>query len=237
MGNSPEDIQPQSVTRSPFGSAPRRLQQAEGSEALPRGAVLLTVDEVYGLLTKTINNWQPQRDVWPLKYGALALGGVASIGGAIFIIHFRQRMLLGNHARIASFIPTVFLPGLVTSVAQHSFVMQRLLNAGGERPMCPVCAEMRAVTIQVLCGVVQPFLLAVMASSALAKITSTYPLPPFSDWRAMLRMYVTLSRPLRSTALILVAANVVNSAAIAFSQGKAAVRVHAKLTESDVFLS
>jgi hypothetical protein len=86
---------------------------------------------------------------WPLKYGYHALGAVAGITGAVFITYLRQRMRLFGHGRLVSFVPTVYVPGFVTILTQQSFVTQRLLNPEGLAPVCPVCIELRAITLQV----------------------------------------------------------------------------------------
>jgi hypothetical protein len=90
---------------------------------------------------------------------------------------------------------------------------------------------------QVLSGVVQPLLLSILASSALAKTTASYPLPPIADWRSLLRTYVTLLRPMRLTFVAALAANIINAAVVTYSESKAALRVHKKMTESHLYLA
>jgi hypothetical protein len=84
---------------------------------------------------------------------------------------------------------------------------------------------------------VQPLLLSILASSALAKTTASYPLPPLADWRALLRTYVTVLRPMRLTLIAALAANIINAAVVTHSESKAALRVHEKMTESRFYLA
>lgn len=93
------------------------------------------------------------------------------------------------------------------------------------------------VLLQLMAGVVQPLLLSILATSALAKTTASYPLPPISDWRSLSRTYVTLLRPMRYSILMAIAANVINASVMTYSESKAALRVQQKLTESHFFLS
>ena len=91
--------------------------------------------------------------------------------------------------------------------------------------------------LQVITGAVQPLFLSILASSALAKTTASYPLPPISQWQSLLKTYGVLLRPMRATFFAAVIANGINAAVITHSQGKAALRVQQKLTESDFYLS
>lgn len=67
----------------------------------------------------------------------------------VFITYLRQRMKLLSYGRIVSFIPTVYVPAFVTILTHQSLVTQRLLNYEGKEPLCPVCIELRAITLQV----------------------------------------------------------------------------------------
>lgn len=199
-----------------------------GGRSLPSGTVLLSPDQVHELNMKTIENWSPSREMLSLKYGAQILGGMAAISGFMFITHLRRKMLLRNYGRLASLAPTVFFPGVITTISQQSFVTNKVLS--GEM-MCPVCAEVRSVSIQLLAGVTQPFVLAILASSALAKTALTYPLPPLNDFRTLFQVYVKLLQPMRSTALFIVATSVFNAFVVAYNQGKAVEKVHNRILE------
>lgn len=168
-----------------------------------------------------------------LKYGAQMLGGMAALSGFMFITHFRRKMLLRNYGRLASLAPSVFFPGVITTISQQSFVTNKILSGD---MMCPVCAEVRSVSIQLLFGVTQPFVLAVLASSALAKTALTYPLPPMSDFRTLFKVYMKLLQPMRSSALFVVGASAFNAFVVAYNQGKAVEKVHNRILEQRNFL-
>ena len=93
------------------------------------------------------------------------------------------------------------------------------------------------VCLQVVTGAVQPLILSLMSGSALAKMGATYPLPPAREWRTLMRVYITLLRPFRIVIFGALAANIVNAAVLTYGQGKAALRVHEKMTESHFFIS
>jgi len=48
---------------------------------------------------------------------------------------------------MASIIPSVFFPGVITSIAQQVFVTHPMATGS---IVCPVCLELRAISIQVI---------------------------------------------------------------------------------------
>ena len=71
---------------------------------------------------------------------------MAGVTGAIFNGHFRQRMVLRNRAKLATFIPSIVIPFATTSMAQQSIVLNRLLETKSE---CLLCAEISTMSAQV----------------------------------------------------------------------------------------
>ena len=84
----------------------------------------------------------------PLKYGTTLLGLMASLNGGLFTAHFRQRMVLRNRARAASYIPTLVIPFITTSLIQDYILYNRLL---GNKPQCQLCSDVNVMSAQV-CG-------------------------------------------------------------------------------------
>lgn len=92
--------------------------------------------------------------------------------------------------------------------------------------------------LQIACGVAQPFLMAVLACSALSRLQISYALPPISDPRALLETYAKLSRPFRPTLLVMLAANTLAAVMVTHAQGRTAEKLHRSLTEQKrVFIS
>jgi len=83
---------------------------------------------------------------WSITYGPLLLGLMAGIHGAIFTGHFRHRMMLWNRARMASYIPSVVIPGIVTATAQQTIVFGNLID---RKTDCLLCSQISAVSVQV----------------------------------------------------------------------------------------
>lgn len=74
------------------------------------------------------------------------LAAMAGINGAIFTSHFRQRMVLRHRARLASYIPSVVIPGLTTNLGQQASLAERLFST---KPECVPCSQISAVSLQV----------------------------------------------------------------------------------------
>ena len=91
--------------------------------------------------------------------------------------------------------------------------------------------------LQVLVGVVEPYILSVLAAAAVAKLTRVYPLPPLTDVVGMYRAMRVLSQRLGTPTLVIVLATIVNAAVISHSMGKGAARVHEKLVERTLYLN
>jgi len=91
--------------------------------------------------------------------------------------------------------------------------------------------------LQLATGIVQPYLLALFASSAVAKLTMVYPLPPLTDIAGVYRAVRLLSHRLRSTALVCVTASVINTTLASHAQAKAVAKVHQRLKETSIFVS
>jgi len=74
------------------------------------------------------------------------LGAMASLNGGLFTAHFRQRMVLRNRARMASYIPSLVIPFIATTLVQDYISHNRLL---GEKPQCQLCSDTNVVAAQV----------------------------------------------------------------------------------------
>ena len=159
---------------------------------------------------------------------------MAAVCGAVFIGYFRKRLLLKNQARMVSYAPTIFFPSVVTFFTQQSQVSFKIMS--GEVP-CPTCMDVRAVSIQLSAGVLQPFLLSLIASTGLAKITSSYPMPSLRDWRLMRGVLTKLCQPIKFPAFVLTGASVVGTVFIVHEQAKAVEKVNLKLLEDPDFVS
>jgi len=70
---------------------------------------------------------------------------MAAINGGIFTAHFRQRMMLRHHARMVSYVPSMFVPFYTTALAQQPLANEHLLGTKN----CLPCADISAASYQV----------------------------------------------------------------------------------------
>jgi len=85
--------------------------------------------------------------------------------------------------------------------------------------------------------VLQPYVLSILSSAAVAKLTMLYPLPPITDFVGMYNTVKLLSQRLHLVVLVAVAGSVFNAAVITHSQQRAVTRVQQHLTQKSVFIS
>jgi len=215
-------------------SRSQRLRYSTGAERVPQGAVMLSSDKIYVLHDRLIEKWSPSSEMFPLRYGGQALGVLAGITGFFFIHHFRAGMALRQHARLASLIPTVFIPSMVTSVSQMILVSNPIKIGEAN---CPLCMESRSVAIQVASGFIQPIALAVISSSAIARTVHTYALPPISDIGALLKIYARMLRPIQASSVALLGLNILAAMGLTYLQAQSADKLHRALTEHDTYIS
>jgi len=90
--------------------------------------------------------------------------------------------------------------------------------------------------LQLLTGVVQPYLMSIFASAAVAKLTSVYPLPPIRDFVGLYRTVKVLSHGLRTVAFSVAAVSVINTVLILQAERKAAALLHSRVTETTTYV-
>lgn len=215
-------------------AGPRQIRRALDRGSVPQGVVLMDKNEVARVMHQMRDNWKPKKEMRSVKYGTLMLGALAAFNGGIFTTHFRQCMVLRHRARMASYAPTLVIPLITTTMIQDYIFFNRLV---GEKPQCQLCSDINVISAQVVVGVIEPYILSVLAAAAVAKLTRVYPLPPLTDVAGMYRSMRALSQRLGTPALVAVVATIVNAAIISHSMGKGAVRLHERLAERTVYLN
>lgn len=120
---------------------------------------------------------------------------MAAATGAYVNNHYRNRLRLGAHGRLSTYLPIVAVPAIFAMLS-HKFFIQRplLLNPLAE---CPVCTQMRSAAFQTAVGAVYPTILAPIAAFMFATRCYTYRLPSITENpREVLMLYRKLTRPI-----------------------------------------
>lgn len=84
---------------------------------------------------------------WPFSYGIGLLASASAFTGITLNNHYRQKFKLFNHAKIASFMPAAVLPAMTAAMTHYILVTNDVL---AKKFDCPVCAEIRSASVQVL---------------------------------------------------------------------------------------
>lgn len=137
------------------------IRTQDGSANVP-GYEKVSKQEALSYQWSVVYDWQDKWEVWPLRYGASVLG-VVSIASSIYINnHFRQKLKLRNFNRVSSYLPTVALPAIMTSVFHSNLVSAEILLQ--EPKSCAACTQSRAIAIQAGFGVLYPCILGPLSS-------------------------------------------------------------------------
>ncbi|XP_066266271.1 transmembrane protein 126A-like [Branchiostoma lanceolatum] len=131
----------------------------------------------------------PKEKRWPFTSGITAVGVNAGFVGLIANSMFR-RVLDVTQARLLSSVPMFLIPAVTASAAWQTFVAQSML-AGNLN--CPVCAQVRGASINVLAGFINPVCMAIPMAGGLARRYYTAVLPKGNNfWE----FWVKTSRPI-----------------------------------------
>ncbi|XP_015177581.1 PREDICTED: uncharacterized protein LOC107066990 [Polistes dominula] len=150
---------------------------------IPENVIVLTQKEAIAYRWKQIYNWKPQKEVWPLSYGAALLGGVAALSSFYINTRIRKIIKLRTFGSIASAIPMTVCPALITTLAQMEMVSEKVVL-----PMqtCPLCLEMRSILVQNTCGILYPLVLSPVVNLLIAKRVGTFRMPYYTSWKEVI---------------------------------------------------
>ena len=159
---------------------------------------------------------------WPLTYGIGFIGVAGALSGIVFNAFIRQKFKLMNFGPIMTFAPSVAIPCFTSMITHQMFVTTPVLIREFN---CPLCGEMRAMSLQVVTGFLQPCLVSVFACSVIARYKYTVPVPPATKPRELLQFIAKTLRPIRIQALGLLGLNIVVAMYITQEEGKAALKL------------
>ncbi|GFG36454.1 hypothetical protein Cfor_11477 [Coptotermes formosanus] len=166
------------------------LYRGKRSE-MPEGGMYLTKQEAKEYQYRVLFGWEPQRDVWPFRYGFGILSACSALSGLYINSYFRNRLRLHSYGRVSSYLPLVVLPSIMSALFHHEAVTTNVIL----QDVCPLCLELRASAIQVGCSVMYPALLSPLVGFALASYYNSYKVPLVTDdpkgvfalWRKLIK--------------------------------------------------
>lgn len=202
-----------------------RRQTAE----IPEGAVILTEAEAIQHQWKIISSWKPAADVWPFKYG-LAISAFCSSATSIYINnHYRRKLRLANHGRIASYLPIVIIPAIAASLFHQSIMSDIMIM----KSACPVCVQIRSSSYQAFFGAMYPVLLAPLSSFMLATRYYTYVIPPVQTMPLeALKLGLKLTRPIQGVLVTAALGQALVGSVLAYMEMKSIVKINKKIDDA-----
>lgn len=156
------------------------------------------------------------------------MGALAAIGGFLHNNYWRKVFCLRNKMVFATFVPTAVIPAILAIQADHSWVLRPMQM---RQVVCPTCLELRACVIQLAVGFAQPMVLGALSAAYTAKISRTYAIPPWSQPRVVLQMYMDLGKKLRNPALMLLLLQVVVASALTYEQQRSVNKLINKMAQ------
>ncbi|XP_046812941.1 uncharacterized protein LOC124421611 [Vespa crabro] len=191
------------------------LRMSEGS--IPENAIVLSRNEAIKYQWKQIQNWKPQRDVWPFSYGLGFLGGVAALSGVYINMRIRKSLKLRNFGTAASAVTMSICPGSLVIVAQLQMVTEKTFLPF---PTCPLCVEMRSIVIQNCGAIIYPLVLSPIVNFLIAKRDGRFRMPYYTNWKEIIYFCMNLFKPIAPSLLTIAAINAVAASIIVYKQFK-----------------
>ncbi|XP_044727754.1 uncharacterized protein LOC123291511 [Chrysoperla carnea] len=163
-------------------------------DEIPSDAVLLSRDEVLKYEWKLIEQWTPESDVWPIRYGVAILGVASGLSSLLINNHYRVKLRLGTYARFATYLPCVAIPTMMSCFSHNEFITNSVLLQNE----CPVCLEVRAASFQTLLSTIFPIVTVPLATFNFALRYNTYRLPSITEKpKEVFKLWWKFTKPIR----------------------------------------
>lgn len=194
----------------------------------PPGAVKLTKEAALKHQLELFAKWKPQRDVWPVTYGAAISGIAAAFGGAVLNAIFRKHYVLRNIGLVATTLPNFGLPGVLAYIAS-AHAMHDIIVMDTH---CVVCTQTKAMALQLGFGAIYPCIMAPLACLTIAARSFTYPVPPYrTHYKDILTDIYRVFRKHRITLAGLTAFQCILAFGLLHMQMRSVIKVQRKLAE------
>ncbi|XP_055607978.1 transmembrane protein 126A [Uranotaenia lowii] len=196
---------------------------------IPEDAVKLSEADALIYITKIIEGWPEQGQIWPITYAPGMLGASTVVSSIFINNHFRNRLKLGTYGRLSSYIPAVVLPAIMSTFFHKGFIVPDVILQKNE---CPVCIQTRAGFYQAAFSTAYPMILAPLSSFMFATRHFTYRMPSITENpRDVLRLYKKLSSPITLAVVGFFAFNMMLSMFLTGKEYETVYKINLKLNE------
>lgn len=161
-GKDSEDDQ---KSQEPMKYVAARMSRGEA----PKGAVMMSKDDIIQLQHKRINRWTPESDTRFFRYSHHILAASSAISAILVNTHFRNKFHLFSYGMAFSYAPTVVIPTIGSIIADELLMSEVMLQ-----PECRECLEVRSGVVQAAISVFYSSIMAPLSSIYLSRKYYTY---------------------------------------------------------------
>lgn len=94
------------------------FRQISDLNQVPTGSRVINAEKIAGFYEVAVRTWEPQTDVWALKYGPYMLGLAGSMSAWYGSVYFRKRLRLRNYGFATMYLSNTVLPFLIVNAMQ-----------------------------------------------------------------------------------------------------------------------
>ncbi|XP_076754418.1 transmembrane protein 126 [Xylocopa sonorina] len=106
---------------------------------------------------RIINEWKPDREVFNLRYGSLAISVLGGYTGFLCNRMFRKCLNLMRHGFYSTTLFVTLAPAFVTYLSHEYFVVNNMLMY---KDHCLLCSELKAIASTTINGFIYPLIIA-----------------------------------------------------------------------------
>ncbi|CAK9815863.1 Transmembrane protein 126A [Anthophora quadrimaculata] len=186
-----------------------------------------------------IKEWEPKREVWPLRYGEYIMGITAGINGLIINSIFRKKLKVLHHGLIFTTASLTITPLFITTFNYNYLITNNFLLYNKD---CLACEYLKAISIIQLCGIIYPITVSPMINLTIAGKLG-YRVPYMTEVRETLQFWWNAVKPASNRILILSICNSIIASLIVYKQSWAMdnvmnilLRIQKKIDDGTIIL-
>ncbi|CAK9831635.1 hypothetical protein ANTRET_LOCUS8593 [Anthophora retusa] len=161
-----------------------------------------------------IKEWEPKREVWPLRYGEYILGASAGLSGLIINSIFRKKLKVLHHGLFLTTTSLALSPAFVAILNHNQLITRKFLLYKKD---CLACEYLKAISLMQFASIVIPISAAPLINIGIAAKLG-YRVPYMSEGRELLKFWWNTVKPASNRLLILVLCNSLICSAIVYKQ-------------------
>ncbi|XP_017880247.1 uncharacterized protein LOC108625054 isoform X2 [Ceratina calcarata] len=176
----------------------------------------LNVDHYKALKTQheLVDEWEPTREVFPLKYGDYMVAMCAGISGVSINSIFRKKMKLQQKGAVFTTFFLTLGPAFVAYICHREYVTNKILLY---QARCSLCEELKAVSMISATGFVYPMIVSSAINLAIAG-NMGYRIPYIYEVRELATFFWSVLKPQSRVLAVLLLGNALIASTVTYKQ-------------------